>query len=220
MRIGRSARDHRHPPRTIHRGRCTPGDRARSSSTVSTSAAGWTARSPRPPTAGHRRSSSPKRRDRQDPAPAGADGASGLVAGRGSGRREPDPARAGGAVEPPVWADLIDAWDAVPDAFEAMYARYRWAEAELGLTGIKAHVGARLREAHERAVRRSGPSPAGHGSISGPRSRARRWRPASRYPPVGPRARQPGAVGLSARELEVLALIPAGRSNGEIVDER
>ena len=61
-------------------------------------------------------------------------------------------ARAAGAGEPGTWADLVTAWDAVPDVYEAMYARFRWAEAELRATGIKADVGPRLREAHDRAV--------------------------------------------------------------------
>ena len=139
-------------------------------------------------------------------------------------------ARAAGAVEPGTWAELVTAWDAVPDVFESMYARYRWAEAELRATGIKADVGPRLREAHERAVavgaeplRASIAALAGRARVDLGTATTREVAPPGERPaavdvPAGRSAGTP-TLGLSARELEVLTLIADGRSNGEIADE-
>jgi DNA-binding CsgD family transcriptional regulator len=137
-------------------------------------------------------------------------------------------ARIDGFTEPEAWARAIDAWDAVPDPAEAAYARYRAAETALRRTGVKADVAAQLQSAWRSATRlgaaplrddiellarrarvklESAPSAPGADEPSIPEAQ----------PVGGPRPVVPGH-GLSDREIEVLRLVAAGRSNGEIAD--
>ena len=138
-------------------------------------------------------------------------------------------------VDPAPWAAAVRAWDAARDPAEAAYARYRLAETSLRQTGIKADVAAEVQAAWRAAVRlrsaslerqigtlakrarivlREAARSTGTGDGGGPRTAADGSRPA--------RARRRIAAAahtLSAREIEVLRLVAAGRSNGEIGEE-
>jgi len=137
------------------------------------------------------------------------------------------------AVDPAPWAAAVRAWDAAKDPAEAAYARYRLAETSLRQSGIKADVAGELGAAWHAAVRlraawlerqieilakraritlREEPVEATTEAASPSGAAIGPGRPAA-----GPD--RAAAHTLSAREIEVLRLVAAGRSNGEIGEE-
>jgi DNA-binding CsgD family transcriptional regulator/tetratricopeptide (TPR) repeat protein len=128
-----------------------------------------------------------------------------------------------------AWRTAIEAFDAVPEPLNAAYARFRFAEAGLRAEGLRADVGRELQQAASTAVE-AGARPLAEaiGALAG---RARitldvlAAAPADEAPqavapatrPADPRAAA-SALGLSAREIEVLELVTAGMTNGEIAD--
>jgi len=128
------------------------------------------------------------------------------------------------ASNPAAWSAAVIAWDAVPDPAEAAYARYREAEALLRRAGVRADVTDMLRAAHDTALRLAAAPLAASIEALARRARVQLEQPAadtsaSVAVPTkakGSRAASPG--GLSAREIEVLRLVAAGRSNGEIAE--
>ena len=138
-------------------------------------------------------------------------------------------ARIDGTDEEGAWSAGIEAFDVVPEPLVAAYARVRLAEAALRLHGLKADVGRLLADASAIASA-AGARPLGD-AITDLAGRARIQLTA----PVGTSAVVPeeiaeaspvasdpraaaAALGLSAREIEVLELLVAGRSNGEIAE--
>ena len=135
--------------------------------------------------------------------------------------------RISGVPDPSSWAAAATAWDAVPDPYRSAEARYRLAEAELRIRGIRADVASLLRGAHATAIsvgaiplqtaveglarRARVPLMAGDGIAASPASPASGDDAAT----IAGIAATP-AMGLSTREVEVLGLIAAGLSNGEI----
>jgi DNA-binding CsgD family transcriptional regulator/tetratricopeptide (TPR) repeat protein len=139
--------------------------------------------------------------------------------------------RIAGSTDPEPWTQAIAAWDGVPDPAEAAYARYRHAETALRRTGVKADVATELESAWRSAVH-LGAAPlradievlakrarikldAAPDAAADPASGSASAPPASE-PAVG--ARVASTHGLSAREIEVLRLVAAGRSNGEVAE--
>ena len=138
-------------------------------------------------------------------------------------------ARIDGLTEPEAWARAIEAWDVVPDPAEAAYARYRAAETALRRTGVKADVGAQLQSAWRSATRLGAAPLRDDIELLARRARVKLESAPSapgadqgdsipEAPPVGGPRRVVSGHGLSDREIEVLRLVAAGRSNGEIAD--
>ena len=127
---------------------------------------------------------------------------------------EAEESRLDGRSDPAAWAAAVDAWSDLGQPWELAYARYRHAEAILASGALAVEAAAPLREAHASATALNA-SPlriaiealASRGRIqleSQPRS-------------DGPTATRT-ATAVTARELEVLALVAAGHTNREIGD--
>ena len=147
-------------------------------------------------------------------------------------------ARAAGDVDASAWQDAIDAFDAVPDLLSGAYARLRAAEARLLARGLRADVTGLLLEAADVAGQ-AGAEPLA-AAVAELAARARidlgerrtatplvddEASPGREVPPLAAERATPAdpraaamALGLSSREVEVLELVTAGYTNGEIAD--
>ena len=128
-----------------------------------------------------------------------------------------------------AWFAVADAWAAIPMPYPTAYARVREAEASL-MSGARNEAANTLGLAHEAATA-LGARP----MLEAIERLARRGRLAVASPDAGagaarteaaPTTAAPAAgagpsvdLGLSVRELEVLALVVAGRTNGQIAKE-
>jgi DNA-binding CsgD family transcriptional regulator len=131
-------------------------------------------------------------------------------------------ARLDGSPTAGQWAAAQAAWDAVGMAHHAAYARWRRAEALLGVQGARGEARALLAEAHSACVR-MGAEPL-RADIEALARRARIELPEPGTPPDAEEptpADKPSAaqtLGLTARELDVLALLAEGRTNRQIAE--
>ena len=131
-------------------------------------------------------------------------------------------ARLAGASDPDLWAAIETAYEQVPMPFSVAYARYRRAEALLVKDRTKDVPTELLRAAYATSTS-LGAAPM-TALIEGLARRARIEVIAPSLEPVEPSkspgtaaaGRRPDDLGLSARELEVLALVADGRTNSEI----
>jgi ATP/maltotriose-dependent transcriptional regulator MalT len=122
-----------------------------------------------------------------------------------------------GAIEPDTWASVADLWMALGRPFLVAYARYREGAAQLASRGSRPAAADALRAAHLLATRleaapleRDITVLAGHARITLDQDAT-----PTEPPPDDPAA----ALGLTAREAEVIRLLAVGRSNQEIADE-
>lgn len=139
--------------------------------------------------------------------------------------------RIDGQTDPEPWARAIAAWEPGLDPAEAAYVRFRFAEAGLRTSGVRADVTTELdaawrsadalgafplRTQLETLARRARISlvpSAEAGPADGTEVEARSAGGRESSTP------RPATHNLSAREIEVLRLVAAGRSNGEIAEE-
>jgi DNA-binding CsgD family transcriptional regulator len=145
-----------------------------------------------------------------------------LINRLGEVRREPAPravalaatcdaelSRWSGERNPAPWQHALQAWQAAGDPYQEAYARWRLAWAHVADRSGRAEAAAHLAWAADVAAR-LGARPLGDAVARS----AVRWR----LPLSGARSENSLAAALSARELEVLPLLAAGRSNAEIAD--
>ena len=119
-----------------------------------------------------------------------------------------------GRPEPALWAAAVEARIELLQPWELAYAQYRHAEAVLASGGAAIDAALPLREAHA-ATRGLGAAPL-RIAIEALASRARIPLDSQRGS-AGPAVKGP-ATTLTARELEVLALVAVGHTNREIGD--
>jgi DNA-binding CsgD family transcriptional regulator len=119
-----------------------------------------------------------------------------------------------GRSDPSRWAAAVEARSKLEKPWELAYAQYRYAEAILASGGDSADAAAPLREAHTAAIA-LGAAPL-RIAIEALASRARIRLDADSGSAGEDRSRP--STTLTARELEVLALVAAGHTNREIGD--
>ena len=121
-----------------------------------------------------------------------------------------------GRSDPQRWRAAAAVWERFEQRFEAAYARFRLAEALLASGRPRAQAEAALRPAYHTAVALKAAPLRREIDLLAQRGRLRLEEPvATTVPPA--RSPSPAAsLGLTRRELEVLALVAEGRTNGQI----
>jgi DNA-binding NarL/FixJ family response regulator len=138
---------------------------------------------------------------------------------------EAELSRAEGSTDPERWLEAGDALAATGQPHPTAYARFREAEALLAARGERALAAAALNAAHAGAAElKATPLDAEIAALAR-RARITLVEPASpgdasslAEQSAPPRPQEPATLGLTARELDVLRLVAAGRTNPQIAE--
>jgi len=121
-----------------------------------------------------------------------------------------------GHSDPVRWQAAVDAWERLERPFEAACVRWRQAEALLAIGAPRQQAEAVLRPAHQTAVRLGAAPLQREVELLAQRGRLRLEEPvdttAASAAPPSPAA----SLGLTRREVEVLAQVAEGRTNRQI----
>jgi DNA-binding CsgD family transcriptional regulator len=124
--------------------------------------------------------------------------------------------RLDGPSDPSHWQQAATAWLALGRLYPAAYAQWRQAEALLVSKAPRAQAEEPLRAAHALAVR-LGAAPLRHElELLAQRGRVRLQAATEPSPATAEEPSGSASLGLTAREVEVLALVAAGRTNRQI----
>jgi DNA-binding CsgD family transcriptional regulator/tetratricopeptide (TPR) repeat protein len=124
--------------------------------------------------------------------------------------------RAQGHSDPARWKAAVDAWERLERPFEAAYARYRQAEALLGDGAPRQQAEAALRPAHQTTVGLGAGPLRREVELLAQRGRLRLEEPKDRTTSPEAPPSPAASLGLTRREVEVLALVAEGRTNRQI----
>jgi DNA-binding CsgD family transcriptional regulator/tetratricopeptide (TPR) repeat protein len=121
-----------------------------------------------------------------------------------------------GHSDPVRWQAAVDAWERLKRPFEAAYARYRQTEALLGTGAPRQQAEAALRPAHQTTVRLGAGPLRREIELLAQRGRLRLEEPKDRTTSPEAPPSPAASLGLTRREVEVLALVAEGRTNRQI----
>jgi ATP/maltotriose-dependent transcriptional regulator MalT len=129
---------------------------------------------------------------------------------------EGERSRLEGRSDPAQWEAAAEGWLALGRPYPAAYAQWRQAEALLANRAPRAQAEEPLRAAHTVAVRLGAVPLRGELELLAQRGRIRLEPPADSAAPEPEPPSVAASLGLTQREVEVLALVAAGRTNRQI----
>jgi DNA-binding CsgD family transcriptional regulator/tetratricopeptide (TPR) repeat protein len=121
-----------------------------------------------------------------------------------------------GRPDPQAWQQTAQGWERAELPYQATYARFRQAEALLGVRAPRAQIQPVLRAAYQTAVRLGAAPLRREIELLAGRGRLHLEEPARPAPASQAPASPAASFGLTRREAEVLALVAAGRTNRQI----